>query len=151
MNRQKTIIFWLLVVSIFVASCTAMPNDNNISVLTKQYQQLRTRQKSLPAGTFDKELSGSGGQLEKVLAELGEQLGNPKYRQEDIIQLMGQPDKIMKAGEYQPPSMGRDEHSGIIPKTELRLIYFWRGQHDYLYFISKDGIIQSAHWYFAGE
>jgi hypothetical protein len=126
-------------------------NDGKINALAEQYQQLRARQKVLPAGTFDKELSGSGGQLSEVLEQLGKQLGNPEYSQEYIIRLMGNPDEIMKSGDFQPPSIGQDDRSGIIPKDEVRLVYYWRGRHDYLYFISKAGIIQSAHWYFAGE
>jgi hypothetical protein len=126
-------------------------NDKNINALADQYQQLRARQKALPAGTFDKELSGSDGQLSEVMEQLGKQLGNPEYSQEDIIRLMGKPDEVMKSGDFQPPSIGQDDLSGIIPKDEVRLVYYWRGRHDYLYFISKDGIIKSAHWYFAGE
>jgi hypothetical protein len=151
--NHSVIIRWLfLVIAVLLASCTTMPpNDNHINELAEQYKQLRARQKALPAGVFDKELSGSGGKLEAVLSKLGKQLGKSAYSQEDIIRLMGQPDEIMTAGQYQPSTLGRDEHAGIIPKHEARLIYYWRGRHDYLYFISQDGIIQSAHWYAAGE
>jgi hypothetical protein len=151
--KHRVIIRWLfLLIAVLLASCTTMPaNDNPINALAEQYKQLRARQKALPAGVFDKELNGSGGKLETVLAELGKQLGKPDYSQEDIIRLMGQPDEIMTAGDYQPATLGRDEHAGIIPTHETRLVYYWRGGHDYLYFISKDGIIQSAHWYAAGE
>lgn len=147
MNKYIITAFWLL------ASCSSMPsNDKSINALVEQYAQLRTRQKALPAGVFDKELSGSRGQLGKVLTELGEQLGKPDYRQEDIIRFMGKPDAIKMAGEFQPRSISDDTYTtGIIPEGEMLLIYFWRGWHDYLYFVSKDGIIQRAQWYFAGE
>lgn len=148
------IIVWLFlfITANLLISCATLPtNDNHIHTLTEQYTQLRARQKALPVGVFDKELNGSLGQMVKVLTELGKQLGKPEYQQEDIIRLLGKPDAIKVAGDYQPRSIGDDTYEGIIPKNEVFLIYFWRGWHDYLYFVSKNGIIQQARWYFAGE
>lgn len=150
-QKRKSICCLFILIACLSSCATAVPNDDNINALAKQYSQLRVRQKALPAGTFDKELRSAGGQLEKVLAELGSQLGKPTYRQEDIIRFMGQPDAIKSAGEYQPHSIAPNEQAGKIPNDAILLIYFWRGWHDYLYFVSQNGVIQSAHWYFAGE
>lgn len=126
-------------------------NDKNIEALAEKYTQLRERKKALQPGIFDKDLSGSGGKLEEVLSELGKQLGKPEYREEDIIRIMGKPDALKVAGEYQPGSLGQNAPERIVSNDEVLIIYFWRGWHDYLYFVSKAGIIQRAQWYFAGE
>jgi hypothetical protein len=93
------------ITTLLVACTTLSANDNTINALAEQYSQLRARQQTLPQGVFDKELRGSGGQLEKVLDELGKQLGKPKYTQENIIRIMGKPDAIKVTGEFLPPSI----------------------------------------------
>jgi len=125
--------------------------NKDIEALAKEYTQLKAKRKALAPGVFDKDLSGAGGRLQQVLSELGLQLGIPDYRREDIIRLMGQPDAVMRAGDYQPGSLGHSATGSIISKEVEHLVYFWRGWHDYLYFISKNGTIQRTEWYFAGE
>lgn len=99
---------------------------------------------------FDAELSGAGGQLDNVLHELGEKLAKQHHAESEVTRLMGEPDAIKQAGEYQPPSIG-ERHATVVPKNSRYLIYFWRGWHDYLYLVSTNGKITAAYWYYAGE
>jgi hypothetical protein len=140
-----------IIVTLFGGCVASIPNDNNLEALQKEYIHLRARQKALKPGVFDKELSDARGRLKEILSKLGQQLGKPEYRQQDIIRIMGEPDAIMVEGEYQPGSLGHSAPGGIIPKDEVHIVYFWRGWHDYLYFVIKGGVIQQCHWYFAGE
>jgi hypothetical protein len=149
-NRYVITSLLYLLTAIFLVACADIPaNDDKLNKLLTQYSQLRTRQKVLPQGVFDKELRSPDGQLSNVLGELGTQLGNPAYKKADIIRLMGEPDAIKSGKDYQPHSIGQRSEKPLA--DDLLLIYFWRGWHDYLYFVSRNDIIQDARWYFAGE
>jgi hypothetical protein len=148
-RRVMRSLLYLLIASILVACAITPANDDKLNKLLAQYSQLRIRQKALPQGVFDKELRSPDGQLSNVLGELGTQLGNPAYKKADIIRLMGEPDAIKSGKDYQPHSIGERSEKPLA--DDLLLIYFWRGWHDYLYFVSRNDVIQNAHWYFAGE
>jgi hypothetical protein len=140
-----------IMVMLLVASSSIAATDSTLTALAAQYQTLWARQKALPQGEFDKELRGSGGQLEKVLTELGQRLGKSKYTEQDIVRIMGEPDARKTAGEFLPPSIDHRAPRGVIEKDKTILIYFWRGWHDYLFFVSQRGKITGAYWYLAGE
>jgi hypothetical protein len=93
---MKIILTSLLLI---IASMTVTEADQ-INELSKQYAELRAKQKALPQSVFDKELSGAGGKLEQVLDEMGKRLSATYYTQQDIIRMMGQPDAIKSEGDY---------------------------------------------------
>ena len=111
----------------------------------------------MPPGERDKELSDAGGKLSKVLSSLGVELGHPPYTKRTIIECLGTPDAI-KNHRQMTPLLGvynRElEKAGrkIVKKSNRQyLIYFWRGWHDFLFFISEDGLIVDHGWWFAYE
>ncbi len=140
-----------VIIMLLVSYSSIAATDSALAALAEQYHSLRARQKAQLQGEFDKELRGAGGQLEKVLTELGQHLGKPQYTQQDIVRIMGEPDASKTAGEFLPPSIDHHAPRGVIAKDETILIYFWRGWHDYLFFVSRHGKITGAYWYFAGE
>jgi len=81
--------------------------------------------------------------MHEVMAELGERLGSSQHTSKEVIALLGPPDETLSSG---------SDHSGKpVPKGETHLIYWWRGGHDYQYFVVKNGIVVSANWYRALE
>lgn len=141
-TNSKIISFVLIFISVlFISGCAkkihsqiSTPKQNDeIMKLTNQYKQLRDKRKSLPDGKWDNELDNFGCLLQTTLERLGKLLGNSAYTKTDIINIMGKPDEVLFKN-----------------KTE-RLVYFWRGWHDYLYFVCKDGVVQEHRWYFAYE
>jgi hypothetical protein len=125
--------------------------------LIAEYRSLRERRGRLPAGSFDHELSAAGGRLSSVLTSLGDELGHSRLKSSTLFACMGKPDatrnhkemghlleiynrELRKAGRSLKPSAKRKY-----------LIYFWRGWHDFIFFISEDGIIIDHGWWFAYE
>jgi hypothetical protein len=104
-----------------------------------------------------KELDDSGGKLEETLSALGVELGHPPHTRKTVLALLGQPDAIRghrEMGNFLGVYYrGRPETAREVDQRRNRkyLIYFWRGWHDFLFFISEEGVIVDHGWWFAYE
>ncbi len=131
--------------------------DPKVMALVNEYKELRERRRRLPEGVYDKDLRDHGGRLHRVLSALGLELGRPPFTKKIIVACLGEPDKIQddkrmgyfldiykrelkKAGRELKEKRGREY-----------LIYYWRGGHDLMFFISEDGKIVDHGWWFAYE
>jgi hypothetical protein len=129
--------------------------DEKTAALISQYRDLRDKRRRLPPGTFDRDLSAAGGKLSKVLSSLGVELGRAPYTKQNIVSCLGEPDAVKnqkqmghlldlydrdlrKAGRKVGQKSGREY-----------LVYFWRGWHDFLFFVSEDGRVVDHGWWFA--
>lgn len=95
--------------------------------------------------------------MERTLSDLGVELGHPPHTKRFVIECLGEPDAIFGNREMR-------NYLGVYyrgrPKAELKaqeqrnrkyLIYWWRGWHDFLFFISEGGVIVDHGWWFAYE
>ena len=150
-----------IMVLLFVGE-PARANDStegrrNLSVkaadLARQYRELRARRRHLAPGVRLNELDDSGGRLERVLSALGVELGHPPNTRTMIVESLGEPDAILG-------NRKMTKFLGIYERTRRKsahksdrkyLIYFWRGWHDFLFFISEGDVIVDHGWWFAYE
>ena len=92
-----------------------------------------------------------------ILSALGEELGHPPHTKKTVIAWLGEPDAILGHREM-------NKYLGVYyrerrktaretdpPRARKYLIYFWRGWHDFLFFISEEGAIVDHGWWFAYE
>lgn len=163
MNR---LIISLAVILFFAAASSAQSKDSGggckgvsdkILALVNQYKELRNESRRLPPGKYDEDLRGDRGKLHRVLSSLGVALGRPPYTKRNILGCLGEPDAIKTGGQM--------SNYLVIYNRELRkagrkiekkanreyLIYFWRGWHDFIFFISEGGRIVDHGWWFAYE
>src|ERR1043166_8024199 len=132
-------------------------NVNRVASLAREYRDLRATRRQLPQGVRLGELEDSGGRLNRILADLGVELGRPPHTKRSVIELLGEPDAIFgrrKMRNY----LGvydRGKPEAVRQAQEQRnrtyLIYWWRGWHDFLFFISEEGVIVDHGWWFAYE
>ena len=131
--------------------------NKNAVELIRQYKELRERRRLLPEGTFDRDISAWGGKLHRVISALGVELGHQPFTRDLIVKCVGEPDQVwtkeqmviyldiyhqnLKAAGRQP-----QEH-----KDSEYLVYYWRGAHDFMFFISNQGKIVDHGWWFAYE
>jgi hypothetical protein len=115
---------------------------SGIDSLAREYQSFREQHKKQKSGEFNKGLDAWDGRMHFVMEELGERLGTPGHTRSDIVRIMGKPDTVqgILSQEKKNP-----------PIKETRLVYFWRGWHDYLFFVCQKDTIIKADWYFSGE
>jgi len=95
--------------------------------------------------------------LHEVLTSLGEEFGQRLYTKRKLTRCLGEPNAIKRGKEMNPfleiynrelRKAGRVIKEG---KDREYLIYFWRGWHDFLFFISEGGRIVDHGWWFAYE
>jgi hypothetical protein len=116
--------------------------SQSTSELASRFRKYR-QELSNPASASKTELRQWSGPLHTVMNTLGERIGSGHYTVDQVISLMGYPDKLLSSGA---------SHIGIVvPTGQKHLIYWWRGNHDYLYFVVEKDIILSVNWWFAGE
>lgn len=163
---MKHLLISLAALLIFTDPSFAQTNDSSrvcrgikseAATLITQYRELRERQQRLPVGERDPELSDDGGKLSSVLSALGTELGHPPYTKRNIVECLGAPDAV-KNHRQMGPLLGiynreLEKTGRKVPRKSKRqyLIYFWRGWHDFLFFISEDGLIVDHGWWFAYE
>jgi hypothetical protein len=131
--------------------------NKKVVAFVNQYKELRERRRQLPPGTFDRDVSGHGGKLHEVLSSLGVEFGHPPYTKQNILECLGAPDSIKThkqmrnfLGIYNNELRKAGRKVAQNGKREY-LIYFWRGWHDFLFFINEEGIIVDHGWWFAYE
>lgn len=95
--------------------------------------------------------------MHRVLSSLGAELGRPPFTKKVIMECLGEPDAIkddkrmsyfldIYRNELKKAGRKWEEKSG-----REYLIYYWRGGHDLMFFISEDGKIVDHGWWFAYE
>lgn len=104
-----------------------------LRALSQRYGELRSIRGHFSGGSWNDDVDRFGGPLHQTLTRLGEILGNPAYTREDVVLWMGEPDAVRRQD------------------SEEDLVYYWRGGHDYLYFVCRDGRVQEAKWEMAYE
>jgi len=107
--------------------------EKSTAELSEEYRVLRNRKGHYNGGVWDDDLDRWGGRMHSVMVQLGQNLGTPGRGESDITGLMGEPDSIRTV------------------KGDTHLIYLWRGWHDYLYFVCRNGKVKESLWYFAYE
>lgn len=125
--------------------------------LAAQYRELRERRRHVRQGTFDRDLNGYDGQLHRVLLSLGVELGHPPFTKETIVRCLGEPDAV-RSGKRMRNFLGIYENRlkkagrALEERSDREyLIYFWRGWHDFIFFISEGGVVVDHGWWFAYE
>jgi hypothetical protein len=131
--------------------------NEKVVALIDQYKELRERRRHLPDGAYDKDLRNHGGKLHRVLQSLATELGHPPYTKEIIVRCLGEPDAVHNEVEM-ARYLGIYERKLRKARREPRaqrgreyLIYYWRGGHDFLFFINEGGLIVDHGWWFAYE
>jgi hypothetical protein len=147
------------IIVLLVDGSVARASDptQRVTDLAREYRELRAKRRQLPPGVRSRELDDSGGRLEYCLSVLGAELGHPPQTRKGIVEYLGQPDAVLGNREM-------TKYLGIYERTRRQsahkrearpdrkyLIYFWRGWHDFLFYISDGGVIVDHGWWFAYE
>ena len=83
------------------------------------------------------------GPMHARMTEIAECATQRALRRDALEALLGAPDAVAAPGA---------RHATVpVPAGEEHLVYWWRGGHDYLYFVVRDGAVAASAWWFAGE
>jgi hypothetical protein len=107
--------------------------DPETIALAREYRDLRQQSSHWKGGTWNDDVDQFGGRMHVVLQELAKRVSEAGQTRAQVLDLMGEPDAVRKQAD------------------EELLIYFWRGWHDYLFFVCRNELIRKADWYHAYE
>lgn len=110
--------------------------------LARRYRQYR-RELRKDSSTPHPELRRWGGPCHATMSRLGQRLASEHPPAREVLSLLGAPDKTLSAGD--------DHHGKPVPPGQTYLIYWWRGGHDYLFFVVEHDRIVSSDWWHAWE
>jgi hypothetical protein len=92
------------------------------------------------------------GRKHQLMLQLAAQLGDGRYRAETISELIGPPDYAVQPGDDLFEFISRSPDVDASAATTYQyLVYTWRGTHDFLFFVSDNGRVIDAGWWYAGE
>jgi len=120
--------------------------------LADAFKDLRAIQGHFDGGAWNDDVDQWMGRKHRLMIELGQRLGAGATGKTRVVELLGAPDAIAQEGdalyeqirdraEFEGPSGGGDQF----------LIYYWRGEHDFLYLTAQGEQTLGAGWWYAGE
>ncbi|KAJ3330575.1 hypothetical protein HDU76_005338 [Blyttiomyces sp. JEL0837] len=148
---------------------TSSDMSNEVSVFAQEYQALRNIKGHFAGGPeFIKDVDGFEGKKHKAMQALGQILGKPGTHISQLVTALGLPDEVVpkpsatmaSSGGVPLPTMpgpvlGPAATSAAnvdMDAGNLYLIYYWRGRHDYLWFLVNDKqVVEGSDWYQALE
>lgn len=155
MRKYQIKIFLIFAVFLLVNSWIVSANSSateacNLEELAVEYRNLRTIPGHFGGGSWNDDADRWNGRKQQVMIQLGDCLGTGRYSKSEIIQWMGNPDRIAIKGDYYFAAIERDRRNQPTGNYQY-LIYFWRGGHDFLYFTYRGETIIDSGWWMAGE
>jgi hypothetical protein len=139
------------------SSPAAAEKDNSLSAipldqLAVEFRRLRKMRGHFDGGPWNDDVDRWMGRKHRVMLELASRLSGGQYDKAEISCLLGPADQIVRKGDtlfglitglpgYDPSTAG----------LQSFLVYYWRGTHDFLFFLCRDNLIVGSDWWYAGE
>jgi hypothetical protein len=126
--------------------------EEPIQELADEFRSLRAIEGHFDGSVWNDDVDQWMGRKHRLMVELGDRLGGGATSKTQVIHLLAAPDAIAQEGdalygliadrpEFERPVNGVYEFS----------IYYWRGEHDFLYLTAQGERILGAGWWYAGE
>jgi hypothetical protein len=126
--------------------------EEPIQDMADEFKSLRAIEGHFGGGDWNDDVDKWMGRKHQLMIELGSRLSAGAYSKSQVIELLAAPDLIAQEGdelydlidslpEFERPASGSYEF----------LVYYWRGEHDFLYFTAQAETILNSGWWYAGE
>jgi hypothetical protein len=128
------------------------PVDDDLKRLAAEFRSLRAIPGQFGGGEWNDAVDRWGGRKHTLMIDLGSRLGAGDFDKDQIVQLLGAPDRVARAGDdlYDLISSLPGRELSPAASTEY-LVYYWRGAHDFLFFEYRDSSVAGSDWWYAGE
>lgn len=123
----------------------AVPNAR-LNANAAAFRALRDVKGHFAGEAWNPDVDAWNGHKHQVMGALAEALGTGAYTDEQVTALLGPPDEVLA------PDSVHGQHDREIPPDATRLLaYYWRGRHDFLYFVCVGKRVVAARWFMALE
>ncbi len=117
--------------------CPDLDNDIDYEALSLEELSEIYKEDRQDISSCDKRWNSN---FHQIMIEIGSQLSKGSFSKVEVIQYLGVPDFA-----------GQEVNVLSIEDSEEVMIYFWRGWHDWLYFIVENEQVKKVDWWFAYE
>lgn len=126
--------------------------EDPIEQIATEFRSLRLVRGQFDGGTWNDDVDLWMGRKHKLMLDLASQLTGGDYDKTEIMRLLDAPDEIAHAGDplFEQITMLPEYEIATVVLNEF-LIYYWRGTHDFLFFVNQDDKIIGSDWWFAGD
>jgi len=127
-------------------------NDDHLEQIAAEYRSLRPTPGQFGGGLWNEDVDQWMGRKHKLMLELSSRLSGAQRDQAAIVQLLGPPDRIERAGDtYFELATSEPGLAASASEQAEILIYYWRGTHDFLYFVKEGETVIGSDWWLANE
>ncbi len=131
------------VVAVCLMVAVALGGDPTFEEMASRFREYRVELRREESREERPELRAWDGPVHALMSDLGRRIEKERLDSDRLIELLGEPDETIRAGAY---------HDGApVPRGQAHLVYWWRGGHDYLYFVVRRGRVVESRWWYAGE
>ncbi|CAF0988242.1 unnamed protein product [Didymodactylos carnosus] len=127
-----------------------MSSSDQLTAASETYKSLKNVQGHWQGKPFNTDVDAPNSKKEVSMKYLQEYLGKVGTSADDILNLMGKPDKELDKPDIELVHELNRQSYQCQDGTKI-WIYEWRGMHDYVYFLIKDNKVALSAWYYAYE
>ena len=124
--------------------CVVKGIFDEIASLSTEFRKLRKIKGHFEGGEWNDDVDSYGGRKHQVMIALLREIRS--IDKDQLVHFLGVPDGIIRGDDdlTKSYSISADDNSEI-------LVYYWRGEHDFMYFITSGDLIIKSGWWYAGE
>jgi hypothetical protein len=118
-----------------------------------EFKKLRTIAGHFGGGSWNDGVDKWMGRKHRLMLELESLIVAGSYTKSCVIQLLGPPDQEVSQGHRLYPAIisAHAENDTPMVATDKYIVYYWRGEHDFLFFACRQGKVVHSGWWYAGE
>lgn len=123
-----------------------------VEELAAEFRSLRAIAGHFAGGQWNDDIDRWMGRKHQLMIELGSRLGADRHSRAELVRLLDPPDRVASEGDELFDLIGSlPQFEGPAGNSYEFLVYYWRGTHDFLYFICQEDVVIGAGWWYAGE
>lgn len=155
-NRYLFLLFLPLFFILPTISCCKSPDhrvdQQSLSELSSDFSRLRKIKGHFSGGSWNKDIDQWQGHKHQIMLNLSKYFDRGGQQVSMVIQYMGNPDETAEPGSRLFQHLNTlSQYIGMDLTDSRFLIYYWRGEHDFLFFELRDEELISTGWWHAGE
>lgn len=131
--------------------CLTKGKFDEFSQLATEYRSLRKIIGHFEGGEWNNAVDSFGGRKHQVMADLLEEINKQGFDKLQVLHYLGNPNEILEKNNILFKTLINLKNINTSDSEYEILVYYWRGGHDFIYFVTKGNEVVKSGWWYAGE
>lgn len=154
-SKCRRLLVAVLLTGLYSAASAAQDSPARVPSMAQKsdgqgFQALRAIDGHFAGGSWNADVDRWNGKKHRIMQRLLAQVRQGEYRDTELIDLMGSPDRVWPESADEYPQLVQQTQWQGVAQGEL-WAYHWRGEHDQLLFALKAGRVVASGWLLGGE